>query len=362
ALPILMTAWGVEMVKGKVVGDRKTATRVQAQRNGQPVVTEYVLWFGIEKDGLAKNEVITGELEQLRFLTPGALQPIKGAKTTFTPLAQTSDQSMLIDLSKAKAIRPDPITLLNEFKPDKKHHVLAARITGPVKSAFDAPPKPKKDEANKDKDKDKKEAPLPPHLKESKGPISVIVVADVDMLADRVWLSERNLFGQRIVMPFANNADFAINAIENFSGSQALISLRGRGIKQRSFEVVDQLQRAAEIRYRQTEQSLQKKLEDVEKKLSGIQGNKKDRAGNVLLTKEQQELVKKFRSDIIAIRSQLREVQHALRKDIDTLETWLKAINIAGVPILITIIAIAVAVMRRRRSGRRGRPVSDVRT
>lgn len=357
----LMTAWGVEMVKDKVVGDRKLATRVQAQRGEQSVVTEYILWFGVNKENLAQNEVITGELEQLRFLTPGSLKQIAGAKTTFTPLAWTTDQSMLVDLKVAKAPTPDPIALLNDFKPDKDRHVLAARITGPVTSAFDAPPAPKK--AESEADKNKKEEPLAPHIKESTGPISVIVVADVDMLADRTWLSERNLFGQRVVMPFANNADFAINMVENFAGSQELISLRGRGVKQRTFDVVDRLQREAEIRYRQTEQSLQKKLEDLEKKLSGIEGGKTDQAGNVLLTQEQQELVKKFRSDIISIRSQLREVQHALRKDIDTLETWLKVINIIGMPIVITIIAFAVAIWRRRRPKRRPpQRVSDVRT
>jgi ABC-type uncharacterized transport system involved in gliding motility auxiliary subunit len=357
----LMTAWGVEMVKDKVVGDRKLATRVQAQRGEQSVVTEYILWFGVNKENLAQNEVITGELEQLRFLTPGSLKQIAGAKTKFTPLAWTTDQSMLVDLKVAKAPTPDPIALLNDFKPDKDRHVLAARITGPATSAFDAPPVPKK--AESEADKNKKEEPLPPHIKESTGPISVIVVADVDMLADRTWLSERNLFGQRVVMPFANNADFAINMVENFTGSQELISLRGRGVKQRTFDVVDGLQREAEIRYRQTEQSLQKKLEDLEKKLSGIEGSKTDQAGNVLLTQEQQELVKKFRSDIISIRSQLREVQHALRKDIDALETWLKAINIVGMPIVITIIAFAVAIWRRRRPKRRPpQRVSDVRT
>ena len=349
----LMKAWGVEMVKGKVVGDRKTATRVRAQRGGRSVVTEYVLWFGVNKAGFAQNEVITGELEELRFLTAGALKPIKGATTTFTPLAQTSTDSMLIDVKKSKTQRPDPIGLLNEFKPSKERYTLAARITGPVKSAFDGAPKPKKDDKADKKAKGKKEKPLPPHIKSSKTTINVIVVSDVDILADRTWLSARNMLGQRIVVPFANNADFAINMLDNFTGSQELISLRGRGIKERTFKVVSQLERAAEIRYRKTEQGLQKKLEALQKKLAGIEGNRKDRSGNVILTKQQQSLVKKFRSDMISIRGQLRAVQHALSKDIDALETRLKILNIITVPILITIIAFGLALVRRRRMNRR---------
>ncbi len=115
----LMKVWGLEMVKGKVVGDRELATRVRAQSGGRAVVTEYVLWFGARKDGLAQNEVITGELEELRFLTAGALRPIKGATTKFIPLAQSSANSMLIDVAKSKSQRPDPIGLLNDFKPTK---------------------------------------------------------------------------------------------------------------------------------------------------------------------------------------------------------------------------------------------------
>jgi ABC-type uncharacterized transport system involved in gliding motility auxiliary subunit len=352
-LPKLMKAWGLEMVKDKVVGDRKLATRVRAQNRGRNIVTEYVMWFGVGKDGLDQKDVITGELDELRYLTVGALRPIKGATTTFTPLAQSSTDSMLIDVKKSKALRPDPVGLLNDFKPTKERYTVVAKITGPAKSAFDAAPKPKKEEGKKDSKKDSKEKPLPPHIKESKGPINVIVVADVDFLADRTWLQAQNLLGQRVVLPFANNADFTLNMLENFTGSKELITLRGSGIKARSFEVVDQLQRAAEIRYRKTEQGLQKKLEELQKKLAGIEGNRKDRSGNVILNKQQQALVKKFRSDMISIRSQLRAVQHALSKDIDAMETRLKFFNIILVPVLVTVFALGLAILRRRRANRR---------
>ena len=349
----LMKAWGVEMDTATVVGERETATRVQVQSNGRNVVTEYVLWFGINKKGLAPNEVVTGELEELRFLTAGALKPIKGATTTFTPLVQTSADSMLIDVEKSKTQRPDPIGLLNDFKPSKDRYVLAARVSGPAKSAYDGAPKPKKADKADKKAAGKKDKPLPPHIKASKSPINVVVVSDVDFLADRTWLSAQNMLGQRIVVPFANNADFAINLLENLSGSQELISLRGRGIKERSFKVVSQIERAAEVKFRTTEQGLQKNLEELQKKLAGIEGNRKDRSGNVILTKQQQGLVKKFRSDMISIRSQLRAVQHDLSKDIDALEARLKVLNIITVPILVALFAIGLGLIRRRRLNQR---------
>jgi len=56
-----------------------------------------------------------------------------------------------------------------------------------------------------------------------------------------------------------------------------------------------------------------------------------------------------FRADLIDIRQQLREVQHNLRKDIETLDTGLKVLNIWAVPAIICLIAMAVAWVKRRR-------------
>ena len=53
------------------------------------------------------------------------------------------------------------------------------------------------------------------------------------------------------------------------------------------------------------------------------------------------------------IRKELRQVQHQLRSDIDTLESRLKFVNIGLVPLLIGLGGIAVGVrqaQRRRRS------------
>ena len=52
---------------------------------------------------------------------------------------------------------------------------------------------------------------------------------------------------------------------------------------------------------------------------------------------------------MIDVRRQLREVQRALREDIERTGFWVKMLNIALVPLLIAIGGILVLAMRRRR-------------
>ena len=67
----------------------------------------------------------------------------------------------------------------------------------------------------------------------------------------------QDLLGQQIVIPIAaNNGDFAINALDNLGGSEGLISLRGRGLIDRPFEVVRAMEQEAEYKYRAKEQEL----------------------------------------------------------------------------------------------------------
>ena len=99
--------------------------------------------------------------------------------------------------------------------------------------------------------------------------------------------------------------------------------------------------------YRQREQVLNTKLEETQKKLDEIQSRAQD--GKVILSDEDKQAILEFRSEFVSIRKDLREVQKALRRDIERLGLWVKAINIAGVPALIGLAGIGIALSRRRR-------------
>jgi len=62
-----------------------------------------------------------------------------------------------------------------------------------------------------------------------------------------------------------------------------------------------------------------------------------------------QKAFKQFRAEMLSVRKQLRDVQLALRKDIEKLDTQLKILNIWTIPVVIAIIALVMLVIRRQR-------------
>jgi ABC-type uncharacterized transport system involved in gliding motility auxiliary subunit len=352
----LTRAWGVGLSPGKVVGDRRAAMQVQAMSNGRAVIVQYLPWLTLDKSDLDPDDVVTGQLEVLRLFSAGTLVGLPGATTKMTMLVHSSPDSMLIDAQQLQMM-PDPAGLMNAFKPSDLYYPIAVRITGPAKSAFpDGPPAPPKaadaGSANSGTAA-AATAPAAPALKESSQPINVMLVADVDMLSDQAWLSMQEGGDAQLAMPIAHNADFVINAIENLAGGPALANLRGRGLSSRPFTTVDRLRSVAEAKYLATEEELSKQLEGAQKKLASLETNQKAGAGGaVLLTAEQQETVRTFRNQVLTLRAQLREVQHALQQDIERLQTWVMLANIAAVPAIVAVLALIVALWRRARRRR----------
>jgi ABC-type uncharacterized transport system involved in gliding motility auxiliary subunit len=246
----------------------------------------------------------------------------------------------------------DPLGLLRSYVPGGKQLTLAARISGDARTAYPAGkpsaagPEPKPGEA---KDATKA-APAPGTDHVATGAINVLVVADSDMLADQFWVSRQDLLGQEAVMPTAHNAAFVLSALENLSGSNALIALRGRGVNERPFTWVDELRRNAERRFREKEQVLEARLKTTQDELAKLQASG---ASGVAFSQKEREAVDTFRAQMLETRRELREVKRALRSDIDALDGWLKFANIALVPLMIVVGGVGWSLARtaRRRKG-----------
>ena len=357
----LLKGWGVAFDPAKVTGDIANARRVQFGGGARPVVTEYVGWLTYERANFDSKDVLSSGIERLNLATPGSLTKAEGATTQLTPLLLTSPQAMQIDADKF-GMQPDPVGLLRAYKPEGRPVMLAGRVSGEASSAFpDGAPKPapdpakKDDPAAKDAPKDAKDekkeakpepaAPAKPHV--AKGRINAIVIADTDLLSDQFWVDTREFLGQQVAVPTASNAAFVVNALDNLSGSEALIALRARGADDRPFKLVADLRRDAERRYREKEQTLTAKLKEVQEQLAKLESGGDGAA--TLLSESDRQAIDRFRADMLNVRRDLREVKRALRADIDNLDGWLKFINIALVPLLIGGGGIAYAVMQRRR-------------
>jgi len=343
----LFDAWGIEYTPEKFVGDREAAARVEVPGSGgRRVVTDYVSWIGLGPQNFNSDDVTTADLNRIFMAGAGYLSKKDGADIEVTPLITTGEHAMRIDTAKVR-MQPDPVQLLRDFKSEAHPFTIAARIHGTLKTAFpDGPPEKAEDKDGKD-DAELLKKLENEHLYDSASPANLIVVADVDMLADRSWLQFQNFFGRQVAVPTANNAAFVVNSLDNLLGSNALIGLRSRGLSLRPFTRVEALKNAAEREYSETEQNLQQKMKDTQAKIGKLDTT--DSEGQAILTDDQKQTLQKFRAELIDIRQQLREVQHNLRKDIDALDTWLKILNIWAVPAVVCVVAIVMAWIRRRR-------------
>lgn len=338
-LPELFAKWGISMAADQVIGDPLSSVRVSVNGARGPQEINYLPWLQLMDDRLNREDFVTNELKSVNVGTTGWLVHAKEAKTGFTPLLTTSEEAGALARDAVMLVR-DPAGLIENFKSDLPRSVVAARITGDLETAF--PEGAPLDE------KDKRGPGNPDHLAKSKAPVNLIVVADTDLLADRFWVRMDRFLNMEVPNPFANNADFLINAIDNLGGNSDLISLRSRGDYARPFRVVEEIKREAEGAYRDEEQALQAKLKETEEKLQALQ-SQPEGGGEAILSPEQRKEIELFRSEQIKTRKQLRAVQHDLQKNIEKLGTELKFINIGAIPLLLSLFAIGAAFMRGRR-------------
>ncbi len=349
----LFDAWGIELVDGKVVGDLPLAKKVNFQKQSRMMVADYPVWIDLTPRQLNAEDVVTAKLPNLTMASAGVLRKKEDSETEWTPLAETDDQAMQIEAARLRMM-PDVEGLLRDYRPEGETLTLAARLTGKVKTAFPdgRPEAADSEEKEQGASGDDKKTKQPPHLAESADPINVIVVADTDMLQDRFWVQVQNFLGQRIGIPTSANNDFVTNALDNLTGSHDLISVRNRGSFSRPFTLVRAIQQEAEMQFRQKEQALQQRLKETERKIQELQSRKEDQT-TVILSTEQEAALDGFRQELVATRKELRNVQHELQKNIESLENVVKFLNIGLVPLVIAVggVVFSAYTMRRRLRG-----------
>ncbi len=346
---LLLSKWGLALLPEGVATDLDAARRIRVQHEGRIAVADYVAWLTLGPDNFDPADVVTSDIGRLNMGTPGVLLELPDSDVTVTPLVTTGPRSMAVN-SRQFFGRPDVVGLFRGFKPSNERLTLVARATGNAKSAFPAGgpsiriTAPTDDRAaTPDNDTQR------PHLTEARVPINTIVVSDVDMLHDEFWADIGEEGGRKTLVPNANNVDFVINALDNLTGSSALIELRGRTQSSRPFHLIQRIRQNAEQQFRQKERLLQERLAKARAEMESLTaGGAGD--GQLTLSLEQRERIDAFRKEMIQTRRELRDVQRALRTDLERLDSWLKFINIGAVPILLILGAVIVGFWRRRRS------------
>ena len=346
----LLAAWGVS-VGSEVVADISSAMSVNFNGRNQrhPVLVNY------EGRSLDSQDPISANLNRLLLSSPGHIQAEAQSGLEFTPLLSTSENTGVIASSVYSV--SDLEANFQNIQPRGQQLALAGRISGEANSAYpqgveiEVEVEISDSNASADSPADSladTNASAEPETRTetfqydeplASGSINVLLVADSDILSDRLWVSRQNFFGQTLLNPFTDNNDLLQNAVASYTGSDDLISIRGRQPYARYFDTVEDLRRDAEQRLRQKQEELQLRLQATEDKINELQ-QQKDGNETLALTSEQQAAIAQFSKERIEIRKQLRAVRHQLDRDIEQLGMQVKLVNIALVPLLIIVFAL----------------------
>ncbi|MES1991512.1 MAG: Gldg family protein [Pseudomonadota bacterium] len=341
----LMKSWGVGFDPNHIIGDRKLAMQVATGLDARRQTSDYVLWLTVPREDMDHNDIVTANIDHLNLATVGELTAETGATTVFTPLFWSSEDSEVYDLSYVKS-GPTPDALLESFKPSGARHVFAARVSGPLKSAFKGEPVMAAG-LDATKRSDSLEKPDTYQAKTTKD-ANIIVLADSDLFDDRFWVQTQDYNGERVAQPIADNAQLVLSAIDNLMGSDDLISLRARERADRPFVVVDNLRKEADRHFLAEQQRLTAKIAETEQRLTALQTSTGEEP-----SADAQAEAGAFRADLLKSRKALRDVQRNLRRDIDTLAARVRFANVALMPVLIGFVALGVALLRQRRRKQR---------
>jgi ABC-type uncharacterized transport system involved in gliding motility auxiliary subunit len=322
----LFKAWGIEMPAGKVVSDVVFGSGSGA-RYTPTVLT-------LNRTAFSRDDVVTASIETLLYAFGGGFE-VKGSDLKVAELLKSSPNSMLVE-------GPDVIKSGDEatknFKPSGKSLPLALRLTGKFKTAFP--------EGIQEKGKP---VPNTPVLRESASENAVILVADVDMLADGAAVDVQDVFGRKVVVPSNGNLAFALGMVEQFAAGDALISLRSRTASFRPLTVVRELEAEAQKQYFGKIRGLEEELQKTTAKLQELQKTQAGKSAQILSPEQQAEL-ERFRKTVAETRLALKEVRKTLRQDAEGLVFWTKLANIALMPLLVALIGLLIALLRRTRA------------
>ncbi len=320
----LTSGWGVLLRDNEVLGDAEAALLVGGA-NGTPVRHLGILGFGTGQ--LSSSDVVTAPLETINLATSGIFDVDDIDGITATPLILSSDYSGSLPAMQFQFLS-DPAELQKGFSPSGQNYVAAVRLSGRADTAYP-------DGVSGDEQV----------ILTGTEDLEVILVADTDLLTDRLWVQVQNFFGQQIASAFADNGSFVENLVDNLSGSSALIDVRSRGQFSRPFVVVEKLRRDAESQYLQSAEDLQVRLSETERQLEELESARVS-DGLLTLTPEQEAALGRFQEEKLRIRKELRDVRHQLDKNIEDLGSSLKFLNILLLPLLLTGLLVGVRVLR----------------
>jgi ABC-type uncharacterized transport system involved in gliding motility auxiliary subunit len=342
----LLPAWGIDFSVEKMVADPVFATQVQRENDVQSDPTI----LSITSEGINKQDALGAAVSDLLMPFAGAFtgKPAEGLKEDV--LVKSSNQAGLIDVSLLQA---GADAIRRALKSANTAYPIAIRLSGKFKTAFPNG-KPESKNSAKPSPSPAPQATASPspaqkqdQLKEGKSEGVVILVGDADFAYDAIAGRAQQVLNQAVFVPSNGNLNFIQSSVEQLAGDSDLIGIRSRSSGNRPFVVVNKMESAAQQKYQSKIDELEDNLNQTRQKLAGLQTSKQSDQ-KTLLSPEQQAEIKKFQENEATINKELKEVRKDLRQEIDSLQNTVKWIDIAGMPMIVTLLGLALAFVKRR--------------
>jgi ABC-type uncharacterized transport system involved in gliding motility auxiliary subunit len=342
SLDKLLKTWGLEFSENKVIADPNLATRIQRQ-NGSTDSDITVLT--VTADTINKADPLGASTSDLLLPFAGAFTgtPASGLKEEV--LVSTTPQAGLVDATMAIMGGEGARKF---YKPGNTPLALALRLSGKFKTAF---PEGKPASANPSPTPGASPAasatPPPTYLKEATNEGVAILIGDSDFAFDQIAGREQQMLNQVVFSPTNGNLNLIESSVELLGGDSNLMSIRSRTSANRPFVVVNKMEAAAQDKYQSKIDELETGLQQARQKLSELQSAKQADQKSVL-SPEQQAEIKKFQENEAQIDKQLKQVRKELRQEIDSLQNWLKWLDIALMPVVVTCVGLGLAFLKKR--------------
>lgn len=338
----LFKAWGIDVDMGKVIAD-------MTYPSGEgPRLLPTLL--SLNNTAFNSDDVVMSQVGTMLMPFGGSFKGKPAAGLKETVLVHSSKNAMPVDLIIA-TLSGEPST--RGFQPTGKEEPLAIRLAGKFKTAFpNGAPTPPAPPPKPGEEVKPHVSPTGKHLRESAAENSVVLVADVDMLTDGAAVEVQDVFGQKVVVPRNGNLAFAQGLVEQLAGDQSLMKLRSRDAFSKPLTVMREMEAHAQQAYLGKIKLLEDGLNQTTEKLQALQKGRTGTsasAASTVLTPEQQTEIENFRKKANETRKDLKELRKNLRVDSDRLEFWTKVVNIGAVPLLVAILGLLLAMVKRRK-------------
>jgi len=293
---------GFEFYPQYVVADFGNSILVDASTDYRknPNFTNDVIQFIIKQENMNPNAEETKNLKKIMFSSTSVVMPF-GRDSIFTALIRAGKNSAIMP-SQVVLDNTNPADILRFYQPDTNDKILAAKIVGNTEQK----------------------------------PFEAIVVADTDFIFDTFWSKKHQLPSSKYIMPIFDNADFVLNALESLSGKNYLSSLRGKSLKTRNFENIEQMRRQNKLDYTKQELKILDEIRQVKQKLQEI-WDRKDFENREAFTSDDLLVIKNIRAKLDNARQKLGSISKDANAKIEHIDTAIKFFNIYFVGLLIVI-------------------------